>query len=207
MKLALTPEESKFLVARQDDWLEVVPGNITFSRVEQGQGACPVSFFFESAGGNWNTKEWHSSFGSTVPNGPALLVLYHAKKWVYPFGVVSTVNRAWTCYAPFLLFEPYKGLGTFRSRKRRPWTLLIALASLLILFAVAPYARTYRPLEWIAEGIIGVWFIAPIILLWRGFVGRFTKYGETEDAARRLMFSLSNDIAHYQPEKAEPGKL
>lgn len=104
----LTPEEQDALVFQDGDYFEVIGGILSISSQRTGSHqntrleVTQVKFFFESSNPEWGTQEWTATFAGSVPEGPALLVLYKRGNIANVFGVVSMVNRAWTHIVPIL---------------------------------------------------------------------------------------------------------
>jgi lipoprotein signal peptidase len=104
----LTQEERENLVFQDGDFYEVLAGVLSISSQHEGKHpnsaatVMQITFFFESSDPNWGTQEWMTTFGGSIPEGPALLVLYRRGNHGNAFGIVSMANRAWTHIVPIL---------------------------------------------------------------------------------------------------------
>lgn len=113
MKLDLTPNEQADLIWGGGDWFQVVYGVVTVTSTGAAKtpGHNTIVFFFDDKEtGEWGSQEWRMQFAGSIPNGPALFLLYRRGNSAKadPFGIISLSNRAWTQFAPLEKLSFYR---------------------------------------------------------------------------------------------------
>ena len=196
MRAELTASEQSQLVANEGDAFEVVPGVVSFASIETSppQGLWQVQktfgkFLFDSADATWGNQMWTMQLGRTMPNGPALLLLYRRGDTASAFGLISLDDRSWTHVTPL------DDLPLYRRSTRGVQRQILVAARFLLWFVGSILLMS------IVVGCVvvpAIMFIPVLRVKLQSFILGSADAEKRQEAAAKFMHRIAKDAERYR---------